>query len=203
MPHTLVVATNNRHKLEEIRSILTLPGWTLLALDQFAGVPELREDGATYADNARSKAETVARFSGKTALGDDSGLEIDALDGAPGLYSARYAGVGVTFAENRNKVLAGLSGVPWERRLATFRCVLALVEPDGSCAFADGAIRGVITLEERGAEGFGYDPIFFVPEFGRTLAEMSPAEKNRISHRARALAQMRQILEQRNVAGRR
>lgn len=190
----LVIATNNRHKFDEIAAILVVPGLHLVPLSAFAGVPELVENGATYAENALIKARTIAGFTGKPALADDTGLEIDALAGAPGLYSARYAGEGVTFEQNRRKVLDRLAGVVPDRRTARFRSVLALVAPDGTSEIVEGVIEGVITESDRGSSGFGYDSIFYVPAAGRTLGEMTAEAKNRISHRARALDKMRRIV---------
>lgn len=191
----LVIATNNAHKLAEIARILEGLPFNLLPLSRFADVPELKEEGETYAENARHKARTIARFTGRWSLADDTGLEVDALDGAPGLYSARYAGEDVTFEANRRKLLEALRDVPGKRRTAAFLCVIALAGPSGEDAVFEGEVRGRITEEDQGSGGFGYDPVFLVEETGKTFSEMSPEEKNRISHRARALEKARDYLD--------
>jgi XTP/dITP diphosphohydrolase len=191
----LVIATNNRHKLEEISAILSdLPVRTI-PLSDFPDLPELREDGRTYAENALQKARTVARFTRHWSLGDDTGLEVEALGGEPGLYSARYAGEGVTFEQNRRKLLSELEGVPRERRKAVFRCVMALVGPSGEEVLFEGTIPGYISDADQGTGGFGYDAIFYLPDRKKTFAELDPAEKNQISHRARALKRVRDHLK--------
>jgi len=189
-----VVATANRHKVEEIRAILADLPIVVRSLAEFPGAPEVVEDGATYRENALKKARSAATFTGKPALADDTGLEVDALAGQPGLYSARFAGEGCTFQDNIRKLLHVLEGVPAERRGARFRCVIALVTPGGREQVVEGELRGRITEEQIGGGGFGYDPIFYVPEVGRTLAELTAEEKNRISHRGRAVAQARAVI---------
>jgi XTP/dITP diphosphohydrolase len=191
----IVVATNNRHKFEEISAILKGVPVRLITLSDYPDAPELKEEGETYADNAVHKARTIARFTGKWALGDDTGLEVDALNGQPGLFSARFAGEGVTFADNRRKLLRLMESVPTEKRTATFRTVLALVSPSGVTHVAEGVLRGRIADRERGTAGFGYDAVFDLPELGKTYAELSSEEKNRISHRARAVQKIREHLE--------
>jgi len=191
----IVVATNNRHKFEEISAILKGAPVRLIPLSDYPNAPELKEEGATYQENAVHKARTIARFTGKWALGDDTGLEVDALNGQPGLYSARFAGEGVTFADNRRKLLRLMEAVPAEKRTATFRTVLALVGPSGETHMAEGLLRGRIAEQERGTAGFGYDAVFDLPEMGRTYAELTSEEKNRISHRARAVQKIREHLE--------
>ena len=190
----IVIATNNRHKFEEIASILKEMPVRLIPLSDYPDAPELKEEGSTYAENAVHKARTAARFTGKWALADDTGLEVDALNGQPGLYSARFAGEGVTFADNKRKLLKLLESVPTEKRTATFRTVLALVGPSGESHVVEGVLRGRIADEEQGAGGFGYDALFYLPEWGKTFAELTPEEKNRFSHRARALEKMKEIL---------
>ena len=189
-----MVATANRHKVEEIRAILADLPIVVRSLAEFPGAPEVVEDGATYRENALKKARSAATFTGKPALADDTGLEVDALAGQPGLYSARFAGEGCTFQDNIRKLLHVLEGVPAERRGARFRCVIALVTPGGREQVVEGELRGRITEEQIGGGGFGYDPIFYVPEVGRTLAELTAEEKNRISHRGRAVAQARAVI---------
>ena len=191
----IVLATENRHKGEEIRSILR-GGADLLVrtLADYPGVTLPPETGATYRENAAGKAAFVARATGEWAMGDDSGLEVDALNGAPGLYSARFAGEGVSYADNRRKLLESLSDLPDEKRTARFVCTVALAGPAGSLDVVEGICRGRIAQAESGDGGFGYDPIFFLPEHGKTFAELSPIEKNRISHRGQAVRAALSIL---------
>jgi XTP/dITP diphosphohydrolase len=195
----IVIATNNRHKFEEISAILKEAPVRLISLADYPDAPELNEEGATYAENAVHKARTIARYTGKWALGDDTGLEVDALNGQPGLYSARFAGEGVTFADNRRKLLRLMESVPTEKRTATFRTVLALVGPSGETHVVEGVLRGRIADQERGSGGFGYDAVFDLPELGKTYAELTSEEKNRISHRARAVQKIREHLK--NIVG--
>ena len=190
----LVIATHNLHKFKEIAALLSDLPIQPIPLSDYPHAPVLKEEGTTYAENAMSKAATVERFTGQWALADDTGLEVDALQGAPGVYSARYAGEGVTFADNRRKLLSELKDVPWEKRTALFRCVMALVGPSGKEVLAEGTVSGYITEKERGTGGFGYDAVFYLPELGKTFAELGPDEKNRISHRARALEMARELL---------
>jgi len=195
----LVVATRNRGKLAELRRLLAGEPVELKAVDELTGVPEVEEDGATFEANARKKALEVARATGLPALADDSGLEVDALDGAPGVLSARYAGEPCDDGANNRKLLAALAGLPAARRTARFRCALVFVDGDGTRLSADGSCEGHIGEAPRGAGGFGYDPLFLVDgdARGRTMAELAPDEKNRISHRARALEKMVRLLEER------
>ncbi len=195
LPKEIVIATYNRHKFEEITFLLGELPVRWLALGSFPDAPELKEEGATYAENARIKARTAAQFTGTWALGDDTGLEVDALGGRPGLFSARFAGEGVTFSENKKKLLDEMRGVPREKRTALFRTVLALASPSGETRVTEGSLRGRITEEEKGQGGFGYDALFYIPEIGKTYAELTREEKNRVSHRARALQKMREALD--------
>ncbi len=181
----LLIATRNRHKLEEIRAILSLPGLTLVGADDRPGLPEVEEDAGTFEGNARKKAQTLAQAGGCWTLADDSGLEVAALNGAPGVYSARYAGPEADTAANNAKLLQALSGVA-DRR-ACFRCVLALAAPDGRVWTVEGRCAGRILEAPRGREGFGYDPLFMPDAYVQTFAELGAAEKNTISHRAVAL----------------
>ena len=190
-----MLATGNRYKVEEIRAILADLGIVVRSLSEFPGAPEVVEDGATYRDNALRKARAAAEFTGKPALADDTGLEVDALGSRPGLYAARFAGEGCTFQDNIRKLLGLLEGVPVERRGARFVCVLAFVDPGGHEQIVEGELRGRITETQSGVGGFGYDPVFYVPEAGKTLAELAPDEKNRISHRRRALDKAREIIK--------
>jgi XTP/dITP diphosphohydrolase len=179
----LVLATNNRHKITEIRAILGDLPMAILTPDDFKDFPDPEETGTTLEANAAIKAKAVARATGCWALADDSGLEIDALDGAPGVWSARFAGPDCSFADNNAKVLRLMADVREERRTARFRCVAALARGNAEIEYFEGAVEGFITPELAGVEGFGYDPIFRVPELGRTFAEASAEEKNRLSHR--------------------
>ena len=187
-PSALVLATNNRHKVGEIRAILKAAGLNLfvLTLADFPPARPVVENHRTIEGNALKKAREVARRTGLPALADDTGLFIRALGGRPGVYSARFAGPGCTFDDNNAKALRLMKKVAGAKRAATFRCIAALVRPDGKSAIAEGRIEGRIADAPRGARGFGYDPIFFVPSLGRTFAEMSASLKNRISHRGRA-----------------
>ncbi|MBE3589888.1 MAG: RdgB/HAM1 family non-canonical purine NTP pyrophosphatase [Firmicutes bacterium] len=183
----LVIATHNPGKLREFRAILRPWADRLISLSEAApGVPPPEERGDTYEANARLKAHAAAAATGLPALADDSGLEVDALGGEPGPRSARFAGEGASAAENNALLLERLRGVPWEARGARYVACLVLASPDGREAVAWGTCRGRILDTPRGEGGFGYDPLFYLPAFGRTFAELSPNVKNRVSHRARA-----------------
>lgn len=194
MIERLVLATRNRGKVEEIRELLAGFGIELLSLKHFPDVPEVPEDGETFEENARRKAEFVARCTGLPALADDSGLEVDALNGAPGVRSARFAGDDATYAENNATLLRLMEGIPPEGRTARFRCVLALAFPDGPVRTMEGMCEGRIAEEPKGENGFGYDPLFFVPELGKTFAQIGRTEKGKISHRGRALRRLKKVL---------
>lgn len=182
MSHRFVLATKNPHKVEEMRAIL---GRLLPDAEIVEGYdwPDVDETGSTLEDNARLKARAVATATGLPALADDTGLEVSALDGAPGVHAARYAGLGASYAANRDLLLERLAGA--DDRRARFKTVVVLARPDGSEVIAEGTLEGTITESERGDGGFGYDPVFAVD--GRTLAEMTDSEKNALSHRAAAL----------------
>lgn len=179
---TLVIATRNRGKLREFSSLLACVYDEILSLADFDSIPHIEETGLSFRENALIKAETVSRFSGMDTLGDDSGLVVEALGGAPGIYSARYAGKDASDEENNKKLLGELKRK--KNRAAKFVCCLALVLADGGREFFEGECHGQILREKRGESGFGYDPVFYVPEYGKTMAEISPDIKNRISHRA-------------------
>jgi XTP/dITP diphosphohydrolase len=196
----IVAATRNEGKLKEFRELLAGLPIRLLTVADFPGIPEVAENGNTFAENARLKAEAMAAETGLIAVADDSGLEVDALQGAPGVRSARFAGEPGDDRKNNEKLLELLRGVPPERRTARFRCLIAIAVPGEETYFSDGTCEGYIGLAPRGTNGFGYDPLFLVPEFDRTFAELDPEEKNRISHRGRALKQAQKIL--RELAGR-
>lgn len=185
-PVTLVVATFNRDKLRELAALMHAPDVALRALADFDGAVAPPETGATLLENARIKARAALAHTGLPSIADDTGLEVDALDGAPGVHAARYAGPDATYADNVRKLLAALEGVPAPRRAARFRCVCVACLPDGTEIEAEGVLEGRVIEVPRGAGGFGYDPVFEVDE-GRTLAELSGGEKNRRSHRARAV----------------
>ena len=187
MVRRLVLATANRGKARELGALLG-PGWEIL-LQSECGVAPVEETGATFGENALLKARHAAAATGLPALADDSGLEVDALGGAPGVYSARYAGPGASDAQNIDRLLAELAGVPPEQRTARFRCVLAFVRDaaDPRPLIAEGAWEGRITGAPRGINGFGYDPVFEDPALASTAAELAPAAKNERSHRGRAL----------------
>jgi XTP/dITP diphosphohydrolase len=183
----LCVATNNPGKQREFRQLLAGWGGDVVFPGDLGIDLEVEENGASFEENAVLKARTYAAASGLPTLADDSGLEVDALAGAPGVFSARYAGAGASDADRRQKLLAALADMPLEKRSARFRCVVAVASPDGGIAVAAGACEGRIALEPRGTHGFGYDPIFYLPEYGCTMAELRPELKNQISHRARAI----------------
>jgi XTP/dITP diphosphohydrolase len=196
MTTRLLIATHNRGKLREYTALLDGLPVTLVTPDDLGLDLSVVESGDTYADNARLKAAAYAQASGLLALADDSGLEVDALDGAPGVRSARYA-----LGDDADRVAALLralaeAGVPEGDRAARFCCVIVLAAPDGRSWVTEGACAGRIVDTPRGGGGFGYDPVFYLPSHGRTMAELTPEEKNRISHRARAAQRMRAILEQ-------
>ena len=189
----LIIASNNAHKLAEMKAILA-PFFDDVQSMREAGIEhETVEDGATFLDNAVKKARELAEISGCCAIADDSGLCVDALGGAPGVYSARFSGVHGDDAANRKKLLEELDGV--ENRAAHFTCAIALVWPDGKTVTAEDALYGWIAHDERGTNGFGYDSLFLLPERGVRTAEISPAEKNAISHRGKALRQLVKKLE--------
>jgi len=192
----IVLASRNAKKLKELDRIAKAAGLDVrfLPLDLYPDVPTAPEDEATFAGNARAKALWYARATDQICLADDSGLEVDALGGAPGVHSARYAGPDATDAANRAKLLAALRDVPEARRGARFRCAIALADEEGVIFEADGATEGAILAAERGAGGFGYDPLFLSAELGRTFAEADPVEKDRVSHRGRALAALLDFL---------
>lgn len=183
----VVLATRNPGKIAELSALLAGFHLEVKGLDAFPGIGEVPETGDTFAANALEKARTVAALTGLVAVADDSGLEVDALGGAPGVHSARYAGEKATDAANNARLLAALAGIPAGRRAARFCCVMAAAAPGGETLTAQGAWEGGIALEPAGRGGFGYDPLFFDPVLGRTAAQLSREEKNAVSHRGRAL----------------
>ena len=190
----LVLATFNRGKARELAALLAGVPFLIRPLAEYPGAALPEETETTYRGNARLKARAAAKLTGGWALGDDSGLEVDALGGAPGLHSARYGGPGLDDAGRRAALLAALRDVPDDRRTARFRCAIAIVDPRGRESVVEGAVQGMITRAPRGSGGFGYDPLFYYPPLGGTFAELGDAEKSRVSHRARAAALARRIL---------
>lgn len=190
----LLLATRNKGKIKEIAQMLQDLPVVLLTLEDFPQAPQWEEKGSTFEENAVMKAVVLAAYSGCFALADDSGLEVDYLQGAPGVYSARFAGETASDEENNRKLLSLLEGVPLEQRRARFRCVMALADAAGNYRTATGICEGLIALYPRGENGFGYDPLFYLPDRGVTMAELDLEEKNRISHRAKALQTMRHII---------
>lgn len=182
----LLVATHNQGKVREYRALLAELLLEVTYLDAEGITLEVEETGATFEENAVLKATTYAQISGLWTWADDSGLQVDALAGAPGVYSARYAGEDATDADRYRKLLDALAGVPWDQRTARFRCTVALATPEGAVQTADGACEGVIAFGPAGDNGFGYDPVFYMPEQGMTMAQLPSEVKNRVSHRARA-----------------
>jgi len=191
----LLIATHNRGKLIEYQAMLTNLPFELVTLDDVGISDDVDEDGATFAENARLKAIEYARQSGLLTLADDSGLEVDALGGEPGVHSKRYAGEGKSDTERNVFLLNKLRGVPAGKRTARFHCVIVMASPEGKLVETDGTCEGEIAFEPRGTHGFGYDPVFQVAERGIRMAELPTEEKNKISHRARAAAKARVILK--------
>jgi XTP/dITP diphosphohydrolase len=190
----LVVATGNQGKLREIQELLRGCVEKLLSPKDFPSFPIVVEDGLTFSENALKKAKAAAEVTGKPVIADDSGLVVQALEGRPGIFSARFAGEGASDADNNRKLLAEISRTRPPDRDAAFHCAVALCFPDGTCHTFDGELRGLIIDTPRGEEGFGYDPLFLIPEYGRTLAELPLEIKNRISHRGKALEALKDFL---------
>ncbi len=190
----VLLATRNPGKAKEFQDMLSGLPVRIRTLEEFPGAPDVEEDGESFEENALKKARVLCRWSGKIAMADDSGLEVQALGGAPGVRSARYAGPGASDEENNRRLLMAMAGVAPAERKARFRCVVALVHPDGREWIFEGSCEGAIASEIRGTRGFGYDPVFLLPEEGKTFAEIGPEAKNRVSHRARALAELRKAL---------
>lgn len=187
----IIVATGNEGKMDEIRQILGGENIDFASLkDENLQDVEIVEDGSTFEENAMIKARKISEVTGRMVLADDSGLEVDYLDKAPGIYSARYMGEDTSYDIKNKHIINLLYGVPEEKRTARFVCAMACAFPDGRSITTRGVIEGRIGYEQRGNNGFGYDPIFFVPEFGCTTAELMPEEKNKVSHRGRALTAM-------------
>lgn len=195
MPPKLLLGTNNQAKIREYRSLLAGLSHQLVTLAEQGITIVVDETGKTLEENARLKATQLAAESHLLTLADDSGLEVDALGGEPGPLSARYAGENASDSDRIDYLLARLRDVPWARRTARFRCVIAIAVPEGEVTLCSGECPGMIIFAPRGEYGFGYDPIFYLPEMDRTMAELSPEVKNRLSHRGQAARQVRRILE--------
>ena len=192
----IVLATHNRNKMKEMSAILGHLSVELLTLDAFPEIGDIPETGDTLKENAFIKAKTVHQLTGLSALADDTGLEVDALNGAPGIYSARYAGPDATFDDNCQKMLKEMSGIPEEKRTARFRTVIAFVS-EGEKEWVEGVVEGQILEDKRGVGGFGYDPIFYYSPLNKSFTELDSEEKNSISHRGKALRNFSRILEKR------
>ncbi len=186
----LVLATNNDDKIKEIKYLLEDLPVTIFSRDDFLEFPDVEETGQTLKENALLKAKTIAEFCDMPALADDTGLEVDALDGAPGIYSARYAGDNVSYADNVNKLIKEMKDVPKEKRTARFRCVIAIDWNDGNTETVEGVCEGFITEDIQGDKGFGYDPVFYYPPKDKRFSQMTIEEKNMVSHRGLALQNM-------------
>jgi XTP/dITP diphosphohydrolase len=190
----VIVATRNQGKIREIRGALKGLGLRIYALSDFPDVPEIEEDGKSFIENALKKARFYSKVFGKLTLADDSGLEVDGLKGMPGIYSARYSGERASSRKNNQKLLKEMEGIPFSKRGARFKCIMAMVSPNGKEAMTEGICKGRIGMREKGRRGFGYDPLFILPKYGKTMAELSLKEKNRISHRGKALRKLRKII---------
>jgi XTP/dITP diphosphohydrolase len=206
----IVLATNNKHKIEEIKDILSdlktqnsCPEFEILTLNDFPDFPKIEETGKTLEENAILKAKAIYRFASLTtsqftqliSLADDSGLEVDALDGAPGVFSSRFAGEHCSYKDNNVKLLSLMENIPWEKKGATFVCVVAIAKDLNNIKIVRGEVRGIIAHEEKGENGFGYDSVFYLPELGKTFAQLSFEEKNKRSHRAKAFKKAKEIIE--------
>lgn len=195
LSRTIVLASRNHKKAREVAEILAPAGFRVIPVTEFPDVPEVEEDGLTFAANAAKKASEVARHLGQWVIGEDSGLQVDALNGGPGIYSARYSGEGATDEKNNQKLMSELANVPDEKRGAGYLCSVALSSPTGDIRIAcEGTCRGRILREANGSGGFGYDPYFLIPEYHLTFGQLSSVVKHRLSHRARAFAKFVPLL---------
>jgi XTP/dITP diphosphohydrolase len=190
----LVLATNNADKIREIRNLFDHLPVEIMTKDDFRSFPDIEETGTTLEENAKLKSEGIFKHTGCTAIADDTGLEVDALGGAPGVYSSRFAGENATYDDNCNKLLKMMQSIPDARRTARFRTVIAVTWDDGTTETVDGIAEGIITRERIGFDGFGYDPVFYYPPAGKTFAEMTLDEKNKVSHRGLALFKARELI---------
>ncbi len=190
----LLLATKNLGKVKEFKRLLKGSGFRIFSLNDFQNVPEVNEDGKSYKENALKKARFFSKYFNKLTVADDSGIEVDVLGGKPGHRSARYAGQKASSFENNQKLLKRLNGIPLSKRGATFRCVLAMVSPEGRELVVEATCRGRIGFKEVGKRGFGYDPIFYLPRYKKTMAQLTIEEKNMISHRGKALRKLKKLL---------
>ena len=195
MDNIIILATNNKSKVKEISEMMSGSDITFESLADAGINVEVEERGTTFEENALLKAREICKLSGKPTISDDSGLEIDALDGAPGIYSSRFMGEDTSYDIKNNALIEKLENVADPDRTARFRCCMALVLPDGREFVTEGAMEGIIAREPKGINGFGYDPILFIPEYNRTSAELSSEEKNNISHRGEALRKMIEVIK--------
>lgn len=193
----LIFATGNEGKMKEIRMILGDLDYEILSMKEAGITADIVEDGKSFEENAIIKATAISKLANCLVLADDSGLEVDYMDKMPGIFSARWLGEDTSYAVKNQKIIENLSGVPNDKRTARFVCAIAAAFPDGRVVTKRGTIEGIIGYEERGENGFGYDPIFFLPEYGKTTAELSPEEKNKISHRGKALQMIKDELRDR------
>lgn len=193
--NTIVLATHNKDKREELQEALSEFTVKILSLNDFPFIGEIEEVGQTLLENSMIKAKTVHNLTQLPVIADDTGLEVEALNGAPGIYSARYAGEDVTYEDNVNKLLAEMENIPLENRKAQFRTVISFVDKDREL-WTEGTIKGIIGESAKGKNGFGYDPVFFVPELEKTFSELSIGEKNKISHRGLAMKKFRILLRE-------
>ena len=191
----LVIATGNQGKLKEIRELLEGLPFKVTSLSDYPDHPEIIEDGDSFKANALIKARIIAEYTGHLTMGEDSGLEVDALDGAPGIYSARFSGEGATDEKNNTKLLESLKDVPADKRSARYQCCAAIVDGDQEVAVIQNSCEGFIAEEPRGTNGFGYDPYFLIEKYGKTFGELDPSIKREISHRAKTLKELRTVLE--------
>ena len=197
----IIFATSNEGKMKEVRSILEDLGMEVLSMKEAGIQVEVVEDGNTFEENAMIKATEIAKVCGEIVLADDSGLEIDYLNKEPGIYSARYMGEDTSYATKNQNLIDRLEGVEDEKRTARFVCAIAAAFPDGTVEVKRGTIEGRIGYEEKGTNGFGYDPIFYVPEYGCTTAELSLEQKNEASHRGKALRMMKEVIRAKGFVG--
>ena len=191
----IIIATHNEDKLKEIKGYLDNSSFNIVSLSDFSNIGEIIENGRTLEDNALIKAREVFDKTGIPTISDDTGLEVDALDGEPGVYSARYAGENCTYSDNVNKLLRNMTKIPMPNRTASFKTIMVFKDKKQEL-IAEGVVKGIISREIRGDEGFGYDPIFFIPDFNKTFAEMSITEKNNISHRGNAIRNLIKSLKE-------
>lgn len=193
----IVLATGNKNKIKEIKEkFSSLGSLEITSLEELENIPDIEENATTFEGNALIKAETICRLTGSPSMADDSGLVIDALNGEPGVYSARYGGDNLSDNDKNMMVLSKMAVIPEKKRTAAFVCVIAIALPDGRSYTVEGRCSGIIAMEPAGSNGFGYDPIFYIPESGKTMAQLTPDEKNIISHRGKALEKAYEILKE-------